>query len=54
MKHLMMHEEEKWNGNFPDPEFIIDSIIAGMIESGDMEKIIESFNNRNGKKIRGF
>ena len=37
-------EEETWNGVFPDPEFIIDSIIAGMIESGDMEKI-------NGKKI---
>lgn len=29
--------------NIPDPDFIIDSIIRGLIESGDMDRIMDSF-----------
>ena len=44
-------DEDKWV-DFPDPEFIIDSIIQGMIESGDMERILNQFKNRkNGNRI---
>lgn len=48
-------EDEMWDfKNPPDPEFIIDSIIQGMIESGDMERILNQFKknkNDNDRKI---
>jgi hypothetical protein len=44
-------DEERWDGFPPDPEFIIDSIIQGMIESGDMERILNQF--KNNKKDDG-
>lgn len=47
-------EDEMWDGHPPDPEFIIDSIIQGMIESGDMERILNQFKknkNDNDRKI---
>jgi len=47
-------EDEMWDGHHPDPEFIIDSIIQGMIESGDMERILNQFKknkNDNDRKI---
>tara|TARA_R100000008_G_scaffold86520_1_gene79953 strand:- start:1489 stop:2109 length:621 start_codon:yes stop_codon:yes gene_type:complete len=53
LKSLGIHneednEEDEWN-NLADPGFIIDSIIQGLIESGDMDRILDNYKKERDK-----